>query len=72
MTMTEANRLQDDLEAIVDEAGITAIVDALEAIAHAKAEHVSHAWQDDHLSRAWTRIAKHLGAARARIAQEGI
>lgn len=46
------------LEKMIDAYGNAQIADALARIAHEKAEHVSHNWQDQTLARTWKRVAR--------------
>ena len=48
----------DGLEAMIDVAGLPAVLDALGTICREKAEHVQSNWQDTALARQWTRAAK--------------
>ena len=49
-----------NLEALVDSNGLRAVVEALAAIAYAKADHVEEAWQDRGLARLWLAAARRL------------
>lgn len=48
----------DGLEAMIDAAGLAAVLAALATICHDKAEHVQSNWQDTARARHWTRAAK--------------
>lgn len=65
------DRDTQDLERLVDTHGLAAVLDALRAIAHGKAEHVRANWQSPALALAWERIAGRLatvaGAAERRL-----
>jgi hypothetical protein len=57
-------RLDDDdsqdLEALVDEHGLSGVVDALAEICHAKADHLAIDWGDEQAAHTWTADAKQL------------
>ena len=49
-----------NLEALVDANGLRAVVEALAAIAYAKADHIQEAWQDRGLARLWLAAGRRL------------
>jgi hypothetical protein len=49
--MSEANKLGEMLERLVDENGLTAVLDALATVCYEKADHVQSNWQDSALRR---------------------
>lgn len=62
----------DVIEAVIDASSLAAIVDALSAIAGAKAEHVAHNWQDASTAKAWDKASAILQTAATRIERLGI
>lgn len=58
---------QDRLEHMVDCLGLAGILDALETICYAKADHISANWQDQSLARRWTKAAIVMTHARDRV-----
>jgi hypothetical protein len=53
----------DTLEALVDAAGIEAVVQGLSEICGAKADHIREAWQDAPLAKRWATLEGALGVA---------
>jgi hypothetical protein len=53
----------DTLEAMVDAAGIEAVVQGLSEICGLKADHIAHAWQDTILAKRWATMEGALGVA---------
>jgi hypothetical protein len=51
------------LEAMVDAAGIEAVVQGLSEICGAKADHIREAWQDTALAKRWATLEGALGVA---------
>lgn len=49
------SKTMDELEAMIDRHSLEAIASTIAEICFAKAEHVSSAWQDEPLARAWDR-----------------
>ena len=67
-TNTRANRDLDQaelysLEALIDVAGIEAVLQGLSEICGLKAEHVAQAWQDTPLAKRWATLEGALGVA---------
>ena len=56
----------DALEALIDAAGIEAVVQGLSEICGLKAEHNAQAWQDTPLARRWATLEGALGVASTR------
>ena len=48
----------DGIEAMIDAAGLSAVLDAVATICHEKADHVQSNWQHTALAKQWTRAAK--------------
>jgi hypothetical protein len=53
----------DTLEAIVDAAGIEAVVQGLSEICGLKADHIAANWQDTALAKRWATMEGALGVA---------
>jgi hypothetical protein len=51
------------LEALIDAAGIEAVLLGLSEICGLKAEHIAQAWQDTPLAKRWTTLEGTLGVA---------
>jgi hypothetical protein len=58
--MSEANKLGEMLERLVDENGLTAVLDALATVCHEKADHVQSNWQDSGLAKCWKSAGKRV------------
>jgi hypothetical protein len=58
---------KDQLELIVDRIGLKNAVELLAIICEEKAEHISSNWQDEILSKDWTRSARALDKSAGRI-----
>ena len=52
-----------ELEALVDAAGIEAVLQGLSEICGLKAEHIAHNWQDVALAKRWATMEGALGVA---------
>ena len=68
LPLSHANRDLDQaelnaLEALVDAAGIEAVVQRLSEICGLKAEHIAHNWQDTVLAKQWATLEGALGVA---------
>jgi hypothetical protein len=63
--------MNDELEAMVDELGLYGVLDALQEIAYAKAEHLDmdSNWQDHNAARAWTKCASLLSSLEFKISK---
>jgi hypothetical protein len=51
------------LEALIDAAGIEAVIQGLSEICGLKADHITETWQDAHLARRWATLEGTLGVA---------
>ena len=51
------------LEAMVDAAGIEAVIQGLSEICGLKADHIAHSWQDTILAKRWATLEGALGVA---------
>ena len=51
------------LEALIDAAGIEAVVQGLSEICGLKADHIAHNWQDTILAKRWATLEGALGVA---------
>jgi hypothetical protein len=51
------------LEAMVDAAGIEAVVQGLSEICGLKADHIAHAWQDAALAKRWATMGRGVGCS---------
>jgi hypothetical protein len=70
--MAERSDLEDVLEGIVDQAGLSATIDALATVCVAKAEHLKANWQDEAAARPWTRLGLRLDTVAAAAKREGL
>jgi hypothetical protein len=61
----------DALEALVDAAGIEAVVQGLSEICGAKAEHIASAWQDTLLAKRWATLEGALGVTSTKARGSG-
>jgi len=57
--------MSDDLERMIDEHGLQAVLDALTDICWGKAEHLRTNWQDAASAKGWDRAALGLGRVHA-------
>jgi hypothetical protein len=53
----------DTLEALIDAAGIEAVLQGLSEICGLKADHIAHNWQDTILAKRWATLEGALGVA---------
>jgi hypothetical protein len=60
--MDESN-LCNALEELIDRHGITTVLEAIEAVCDAKADHVESEWQDPGYSKLWRKVACKVGLA---------
>lgn len=51
------------LEQMIDAAGITAVLEALERVCYDKGDHLRAAWQDGAAGRAWDKVGTAVGVA---------
>jgi hypothetical protein len=51
------------LEALIDAAGIEAVLQGLSEICGLKADHITHYWQGTNLAKRWATLEGALGAA---------
>ena len=59
--MKELSKMNEqDLEDLIDKAGLPNIIGALETICNEKADHVRSNWQDEDTARCWEKRAKGL------------
>jgi hypothetical protein len=56
--------LETALEQLVDANSLSAVVDALQSVAYAKAEHLESNWQDRQAAKHWLRAARALDGCR--------
>lgn len=49
---------KDRLETMLDNVGLTALLDMLGEVCHEKAEHIRTNWQDEGNAKTWDRAAK--------------
>jgi hypothetical protein len=49
------------IESMIDRYGIDSVLMGVSSICGAKAEHISHAWQDAHLAKRWAELEGALG-----------
>ena len=54
------NELNDKLESLIDEHGLSAVLESIADICREKASHVSEAWQDTPLAKVWNRNAERV------------
>jgi hypothetical protein len=54
------------LEALIDTAGIEAVIQGLSVICGLKADHITRAWQDTPLAKRWATLEGALGVASTR------
>lgn len=59
MDLNEAEMFE--LENIIDRRGISSVLMAISTICGQKSEHISHAWQDKNLAKAWATIEGAVG-----------
>ncbi len=52
--------VSDQIEHMIDSFGLFEVLDAIADIAHGKAEHIQHAWQDGPLATKWRIAAKRI------------
>lgn len=50
----------DELEDVIDSVGLSAFLDRVADICHAKAEHVQSTWQDVYLAKLWERAGNKI------------
>lgn len=62
----------ETLESMVDSIGLYMTVLALEAVCHAKAEHIATNWQDAATAKTWTRAGNHLDQVATRVHNMGL
>lgn len=55
--MVTPNTVEDKLEAIIDGSSLGSVLEALENVCRAKADHLAHNWQDIPASQLWNRAA---------------
>jgi hypothetical protein len=53
----------DTLEALIDAAGIEAVIQGLSEICGLKADHIAHSWHDTILAKRWATLEGMLGVA---------
>lgn len=65
--MNAIDRDMDELEAIVDRIGFTAVLDALSDIAYLKSSHCREAWQDESMARGWAKAGNRVYKAQMEV-----
>lgn len=58
--MKTAAQILDEVERLVDTAGLVTVLEALSNVAGYKAEHIRVVWQDKFLARDWDRASQHI------------
>lgn len=53
----------DELESLVDSHGLSGVLQALEEVCYAKAEHLRGNWQDEASAKSWEKAAKAINKA---------
>jgi hypothetical protein len=53
----------DDIEALIDRAGVSALLDAISDICYGKAGHLEENWQDANSAKVWERAGKAIDKA---------
>ena len=56
-------QLKNELEDIIDNVGVSKILDLMSVIAYEKSDHIMHTWQDENLAGAWQDTADLLDEA---------
>jgi len=51
----------EQLESLIDSAGLNSVLMALSEICGAKAEHIATNWQDAHLAKRWATLCGAIG-----------
>lgn len=57
------------LEQMIDRSSVQQVLERLEAVLYAKADHIADNWQDLSLAREWERIARAVAVATRRATQ---
>lgn len=70
--MATNEELAETLEQIVDRHSMHAVLEALETVCHAKADHLVSNWNDEGAARVWKRLAGKIGIATAAAMKERI
>lgn len=60
------NRLEDELERLIDRHGINTILEILSIICFGKAEHILVNWQDKRLAKQWERVGIAIDKVRSK------
>jgi hypothetical protein len=55
--------LSDTLEELIDKHGITTVLEAIETVCDAKADHLDSVWQDRQYAKLWRKLACKVGLA---------
>ena len=61
------NKLQDELESIVDASCLTAVIKMLAQVCYEKADHLRSNWQDEEAAQTWNHDADLLNSTAARL-----
>jgi hypothetical protein len=64
--------MKNDLEHLIDQHSLSAVLDAIQEICFDKAVHVAENWQDTALAKKWNKCANHLNSAIVKIEPEGL
>jgi hypothetical protein len=62
----------EQLERLIDQTSLSAVLDALQTICDGKAEHLQSNWQDAGAAKNWTRAGGSIYTLRARINKRGL
>jgi hypothetical protein len=67
MAKHSIDNIEEDLEAMVDRYGVSAILNGLANICAAKSEHIATNWQDASLAKLWDKDSRILACAEEQI-----
>lgn len=67
--MATHSEMMENLEAMIDEFGLTDVLATLTLITSEKADHIRHTWQDKVTAKPWDRVSRSIDTV-ARKAQE--
>jgi len=62
MTTEAKCKLNNELEAMIDTHGLSAVISAISAVCDAKAQHIAENWQDESLANVWQEAANRLAS----------
>jgi hypothetical protein len=57
-TETALEHMQERLERFIDTGSLAGVLEIIEGICHAKADHLRASWQDESAARSWEQAAK--------------